>query len=205
MNRATITAVARGVILASTPLFLGCGSTPDQSGNQARTERQHPEEARILRWSIPVHYHGTQMRLELPPGDQEQSAHIERYDLGDRLRAGNLSISHQYERFEVAGAHYRFESGSRVFVFRPPTAETPWESSGDRFALVCIGDGVTPVLREDRPDGAVTWYFGRARVERGVDGTLRYVHRDEDRSFRLPVTLLLGSRGELIDSRPSAG
>lgn len=151
-----------------------------------------------------MYYHGIEIRLELPPGDESPSARIERLDVGDRIVCGDIAVSHRYQRFEVpGGGRHHFEEGSRVFVFRAPSAAAPWETRGDRFALVWAGDGVSPVIQEDRRGGVVIWHFGRTRVERAADGTLLHHHRGEDHTYRLPMTLLLGPQGELLESRPS--
>jgi len=157
-----------------------------------------------LRWSTPVHYHGIDLRLELPPGGVTPSARIERLEAGDRIVCGEISLSHRFQRFEVTGGgRYHFEEGSRVFIFRPPAAGVPWESRGADFALVWAGDGSAPVVQEDRRGGVVIWHFGRSRVERGADGSLLHHHGDEEQRFRPPVTLLLGPRGELLEMRPT--
>jgi len=179
-------------------------SAPASAARSAATARAAAKGDRTLRWSTPVHYHGIEVRLELPPGATAPSARIERLDAGDRIVCGDIALSHRFQRFEVTGGgRYHFEAGSRVFIFRPPTASEPWESRSDDLAIVWAGDGTAPVVQEDRRGGVVIWHFGRSRVERGADRSVLHHHGEDERRFRAPVTLLLGAHGELLESRPS--
>lgn len=198
--------LAAALLLSAT----ACGSGPPDRTDRGPSSSSAPtlerDDPRVLLWSAPLHYHGVEIRLELPPGAVEQSARIESLEDGDRLVAGDLSIAHRLARFEVAGrGRYRLVPGSRVFVFRPPSREAPWETTHpDRFALVWIGNEAgSPVVREDRPDGSVVWHFGRASVEWAGAAEIVLRNRDEEREFGLPVTLLLGASGEVLESRPA--
>ncbi len=177
---------------------------PVSSAQTPLGDHDFGEQASILRWSNPIHYHGIEVRFEVSSVATERSARIEAYGNGDRLRSGDLTIAHRYQRFESeSGLRYDFEPGSRVFLFSPPTQDAPWQTRGDRFVWIWLGDGLSPVIREDHRDGQVTWYFGRSKIKRSTAGTFLYSRRSEEIRLTSPITLLIGSQGEILESRSS--
>ncbi len=189
--------------------LIACSST-SSIGRQSVTTAKRPvsqndaDQASVLRWSNPIHYHGIEVRFEVSNQETDRSARIEAYGYGDRLRSGDLAIAHRFQRFESeSGLKYDFEPGSRVFLFRPPTQERPWQTRGDRFVWIWLGDGLSPVIREDHRDGQVTWYFGRSRIKRSTTGDFIYSRRREEIKLAGPITLLIGSQGEILESRSS--
>lgn len=172
--------------------------------SSAETAARAAKDRSVILWSSAVNYHGVDVRFELPPGTASSAARFERTEFGDRLLAHGLALSHRYHRFETAGGgRCHFEPNSRVFVFRPPSPDEPWSTVGDRFSFSWLGNGTTPVVREDRRDGSVRWTFRRTTLTLEVDRTVTYSRRDETESFPTPVSLVLGKTGEILEKRAS--
>jgi hypothetical protein len=89
-----------------------------------------------------------------------------------------------------------------VFLFRSPTPEAPWETTAEGLAIVWPGNGLSPVVQEDRGAGNVIWHLGRGQVERRPDGSIVHRYREREESHRSPVTLLIGREGDLLEARP---
>ncbi len=164
-------------------------------------ERAAKDQSVIL-WSSPITYHGVEVRFELPPGTASSGARFDQTEFGDHIVAQDLELSYRYQRFETeGGGRPHFEQNSRVLIFRPPSIEEPWTTVGDSFSFSWLGNGVTPVVREDRRDGTIIWTFRRTELILDVNRRLTYRNRDEEQQFQLPVTLVLGKSGEILEKR----
>ena len=157
-------------------------------------------------WSGPITYHGVEVRFELPSAEESANPIVRRSEYGDRLSCRGLELEYVYGGFRAAGsARFDFEKGSRVFVFRPPTEAAPWRTVGARFTFSWVGNGESPVVREDRRDGSVVWTFRRTTVTLGIDRTITYRHRENEQVFATPVTLDLEADGTLRRTPPTIG
>ena len=176
---------------------------PSVAGAPAGEETATPENPRTLLWSTPVTYHGVEVRFEIPQGFSRGSASIRQTEFGDRITSHGLELSYRYQRFETpGGGRCRFEPGSRVFVFGVPSDESPWTTTTDRFEFTWLGNGVTPVVREDRRDGSVVWIFRRVTLELTADRrSILYKKSGKERRFTPPVTLVLDARGRILEEQ----
>ena len=177
-------------------------ATPGQGATEVSPSSHNPK---ALLWSNPVTYHGVEVRFELPAGFTRGSASIRQTEFGDRINSHDLELSYRYRRFEApGGARYRFQPGSRVFVFRAPQEEAPWTTTTDRFEFTWLGNGITPVVREDRRDGSIVWSFRRVTLELTADRrSILYTKSNIEKRFTPPVTLVLDARGTIVEEQSS--
>jgi len=208
------------VLGALLPLWgIGCVGGPGSSESGSRGESVGPGPTRAggpvrrpeapaegIRWSVPITYHGVEVRFQLLPTGEPSPPQVRRSEFGDSLTCGGIALQHEFGRFRAAGdARYDLREGSRVFVFRPPSPSAPWRTQGEGFRFTWEGNAASPVVREDRLDGTIIWTFRRSTLTLERGGVIVHRHRRNERRLPLPVALAIEPDGSIGRIVPGGG
>jgi hypothetical protein len=180
-------------------LVAGCQSTPSGATNPNQVETGSGEiRSEKTLWSPTLHWAGARFRFELHAEEKNQKPQIERRQNTDILRVGDLEVELVRTRFRIAGVMYRWASDSIIWIHKPPHPGRPFFRQEGLLQLTWVGNGVNPVVEEQRADGSFIWTIGPARITREADGTVQYKGRSRDQTRVGPWKMLLDSAGRLI-------
>lgn len=180
-------------------LISGCqsGPSPAINPNQSATGSGEIRSEKTL-WSPTLHWAEARFRFELDVDKEKQKPQIERRQQGDVLRVGDLQVELVRTRFRIAGVMYRFPTDSIIWIHRPPRHNRPFFRQEGSLQLTWPGNGVNPVVEEQRADGSFVWTVGPARITREADGTVQYEGRSPSQTRKGPWKMLIDPAGKLI-------